>query len=140
MLIYVYVLRSSGTRVRVRQLLERQPTRGWLQYKQVPLDDYGPRWEAHLLTEAGGKSLLRPLNWARLRRVEGVMHLVGREDCGRGSKKSTPLWRPQSWMCAADPADAGPFLERLQAEEAKRPYNPLDEDDFDDPPIPLDWQ
>ncbi len=68
------------------------------------------------------------------------MHLVGREDCGRGSKKSTPLWRPQSWMCAADPADAEPFLQRLLAEEAKRPYNPLDEDDFDEPPIPLDWQ
>lgn len=138
MFIYVYVLRSSGTRVRVRDLLDRQPTRGWLQYKQVPLDDYGLRWEAHLLTEAGGKSLLRPLDRARVRRVEGVMHLVGREDCGRGSKKATPLWRPQSWMCALAPADAEPLLQRMQAATAAAPYNPF-EDERDDHIDHLDW-
>lgn len=67
------------------------------------------------------------------------MHLVGREDCGRGSKKSTPLWRPQSWMCAFDPADAAPMLERLRVAALSAPYDPF-EDDPDDHPIPLDWQ
>ncbi len=139
MFTHVYVLRNGGKRVASTDLLEQQPVRGWLQYKQVPLDDLGPRWEAHLLTMAGGKPLLRPLNWARLRRVEGVMHLVGREDCGRQSKKASPAWRRQSWMCAFDPADARPFLQRMAAAAAARPYDPL-EDDRDDFIDPLAWQ
>lgn len=138
MFIHVYVLRSSGKRARPRELLERQPVRGWLQYKQAPLDDYGPRWEAHLLEAAGGQPLLRSLHWARLRHVEGVMHLVGREDAGRQTKKSSPLWQRQSWMCALNPADARPFLLRMVAAAAAH-YDPL-EDDRDDYIDPLAWQ
>lgn len=135
---HVYLLRSNGFRVSARDLITRPPARGWLQYKQVPLDDYGLRWEAHLLTAAGGQPLLRPLHWARLRRVDGVMHLTGREDCGRGSKKASPLWRPQSWMCALDTADAVPLLQRMQDAAAAAPYNPL-LDERDDHIDHLDW-
>lgn len=122
-----------------RDLLARQPMLGWLVYQQVPLDDYGVRWEAHLLEDRGGKPLLLSLQWARLRRVDGVMHLVGREDCGRRSKKASPVWRPQSWMCAFDPTDAQPLLQRMQVAAAAAPYNPF-EDERDDHIDHLDWQ
>ena len=137
MLIHVYLLRSSGRRVPVRELIARPPTHGWLQYQQVPLDDYGVRWEAHLLGGRGGKPVLPSLHWARVRRMDGVMHLVGRENCGRASKKATPIWRLQSWMCVFDPADAQPMLERLQR-AARASTDPFDEE-FYDHSAHIDW-
>jgi len=129
---HIYQLRSFGSRVRASELLARPPAYGWLQYKQTPLDSYGQRWEAHLLTAQGGKPLLPPLFWARLRRVDGVMHLVGREDCGRQTKKASPAWKRQSWMCAADLTLAAPMLERLcEAEQKTLP------DDFDDDEVTM---
>lgn len=132
-------MRNNGRRVPARELSARPPVRGWLQYKETTIDTYSPRWEAQLLEAQGGRSVIPTLYWARFRRIEGVMHLVGREDCGRGGKKASPLWRPQSWMCAFDPADAAPMLERLRLAALSAPYDPF-EDDPDDHPIPLDWQ
>ncbi len=63
---------------------------GWLVYQQVPLDDYGVRWEAHLLEDRGGKPLLLSLQWARLRRVDGVMHLCRSGRLRAEIEKSVP--------------------------------------------------
>jgi hypothetical protein len=87
--------------------------RGWLEFKRSPLDSYGPRWEAHLLDQQGGRDIIPPMRYARLHRLDGVMHLVGQEEGGRkNTKASSRPWK-QSWLCALDAADAQPLLERV---------------------------
>lgn len=89
----------------------RTPTYGQLYFGPTPLDDYGPRMQARLLDQAGA-DLLSPLQFAKIARIEGVMHITGLEYYLRG-RKGTPNKHKQSWLCALQPADALPFLDRI---------------------------
>lgn len=128
MLLYVYRMRTGGNRLEGNDEALRRPVRGWLELRPSPRDDYGPRLEAHLREGEGGSALLRPLYWARVRRVSGVMHLAGKEECGRTATKAKSDLQPQSWLCAINPEDALPLLERVRISEWAR----------DIPDIPLD--
>lgn len=102
-----------------------------LTYKQSPLDDHGPRFETHLVDRAG-KALILPLYWARIRRIEGgVMHLAGTEEGGRTNTKARPERYKQSWLCAVNPADAMPLLDRVYI-TARHGYDPEADNDEDD--------
>jgi hypothetical protein len=113
-LIFVYRMRSWGSRIAGSDPALRKPVHGWLEFKRTPLDSYGPRMEAHLLDRQGGRDLIPPLRYAQIRRVNGVMHIVGREEGGRGSTKASSRPLAQSWLCALDPADALPLLGRVR--------------------------
>ncbi len=115
----------------------RTPARGWLEFKRSPLDSYGARWEAHLLDRQGGKDVIPPIRYARLHRVDGVMHIIGREEGGRPNTKAASVPWKQSWLCALDPADALPFLERVRVVRATG-FSPEDDFSDDDPFSPLE--
>lgn len=138
MWIYLYRMRSGGHRIAGANPALRQAVRGWLHFARTPLDDYGPRFEAHLLDSKGGKDLVPPLRYAQLRRVDGVMQIVGREEGGRKNTKVKSVPLKQSWLCALEPADAEPLLARVRVVSAT---GFSAEDDFaeDDPFAPLDW-
>ncbi len=114
MLLYVYRMRHGGARVAGSDPALRRAAYGWLEFARSPLDSYGPRWEAHLRIERGGhEDAIPPLHYARVLRVDGVMHLIGRENLGRGNTKAKPVWKQQSWLCAIDPAHAMPLLDKV---------------------------
>ncbi len=82
-------MRANGHRLASTDPALLRGVSGWLEFKRSPLDSYGPRMEAHLLDRPGGKDLIRPLYYARLVRIEGVLHLAGREREGRDRTKSS---------------------------------------------------
>lgn len=128
MFLVVYRMRERGQRLAGRSLtLRNGSVSGWLEYRPTPLDSYGPRMEAHLLDGLGGKDLIPPLYRAQLRRVAGVMHLVGWERLSRGTQKAKAEDMRQSWLCAASQADAVPFLNRVYVPGIAG-YSPEDED------------
>ena len=136
---YVYRMRTGGHRRAGADPALRAGVRGWLVFQRAPLDDYGPRWEAHLLNTQGGKDLIPPLRRAQLRRIDGVMQIVGSEEGGRPNTKAKSVPLKQTWLCALDPADAEPLLARVRLTSAS---GFSAEDDFadDDPFAPLAWQ
>lgn len=107
-------MRERGHRRSPTDLRQESGTKGWLYFGPVPLDDYGQRMEARLLNAHGGTDLILPLQYAQVRRMEGVMHITGKEHYGRGSKGRVEVWR-QSWMCAHDPQEAQALLHRVKA-------------------------
>lgn len=120
-------MRSSGQRIPGSDPGFRRGVQGLLTYKQSPLDDYGPRWEAHLKDQSG-KELLLPLYWARIRRIEGgVLHLAGIEEDGRKATKARPERWKQSWLCAVDREDAMRLLVKVYV-----PGREEDNDETDD--------
>lgn len=131
-------MRSGGHRLAGANPALRHGVRGWLLFARTPLDDYGPRWEARLLDARGGRDLIPPLRHAQLRRVDGVMHIVGREEGGRPNTKASSRPLKQSWLCVLDPADAEPLLGRVRIETASG-FSPEDDFATDDPFAPLDW-
>lgn len=86
---------------------------GLLYFGPVPIDDYGHRMEARLLDRPGGKDLILPLQFAQILRIQGVMHLTGKEYFGRGLKSKVQVWN-QSWMCCHDPLDAQHLIAKVQ--------------------------
>lgn len=132
-------MRSNGRRLAGADLHEQQPVQGWLEFKRSPLDSYGPRMEAHLLDQRGGKDLVLPLYYARLARIDGVMHLAGQERVGRSNTKANTRRVNQSWLCAMDPADALPLLERVYVVKASG-FSVDGDQDEDDPFAPLDYR
>lgn len=129
-------MRSGGHRIAGSDPALRQAVHGWLLYKRTPADDYGPRWEAHLLDRPNGKALTLPLFRARFARVDGVLHIVGTEEGGRTNTKARPsLWK-QSWLAAQDPADALPFLDKVSLSSATG-FSPEADHLDDDPYAPL---
>ena len=137
MLFHIYRMRIDGHRLAGADPRLRQPAYGWLQFKRSPLDSYGPRQEAHLLDKPGGKDLILPLYYARLARIDGVMHLTGQERIGRNATKASSRRVNQSWLCALDPADALPLLSRVHITSATG-FGPESDFDDDDPATPLD--
>lgn len=128
-LFYVYLMRSNGVPRDGNDPMLHEPVCGWLEYVKSPPDSLGPRMQAHLRDGRGGAHLLKPLQWARLRRIDGgVLHLTGREECGRPNTKAKSELRRQSWLCAADPAEAAPLLARVPIGEWAREIEdiPLD--------------
>lgn len=106
-------MRSGGHRIAGTDPNLRKHVYGWLHYRRTPTDDYGKRWEAHLLDKQGGKGLILPLYRARLSQIDGVCHIVGTEEGGRTNTKAKPsLWK-QSWLCAIDPSHALPLLDKV---------------------------
>lgn len=100
---------------------------GLLYFGPVPLDDYGHRMEARLLDRPGGKDLILPLQFAQIRRIQGVMHLAGKEYYGRGPKSRVQVWG-QSWMCCHDIADAQQLLAKVQLQGVAALFG--DEDEY----------
>lgn len=133
---HIYRLRSGGLRIAGSDPELRNGVYGWVEFKRSPLDSYGPRMEAHLLDRTNGKDLIRPLYYARLRRIDGVMHLAGREREGRNNTKANTRPVSQSWLCAFDPADALPLLAKIHV-HSPAGFSP-DEEYDDDPFAPLD--
>lgn len=74
----VYSMRDRGLRRQPRDLLNDLGTTGQLYFGPVPLDDYGLRMEARLITPEG-QDLILPLQYAQIRRIQGVIHIVGKE-------------------------------------------------------------
>lgn len=132
-------MRSNGHRLAGAELIHQQPVRGWLEFKRSPLDSYGPRMEAHLLDRRGGKDLILPLYYARLARIDGVMHLAGNERVGRSNTKANTRRVSQSWLCALDPADAQPLLARIRVTHSTG-FSAENDNDIEDPFEPLDYQ
>jgi len=130
-------MRANGHRLASTDPALLHGVPGWLEFKRSPLDSYGPRMEAHLLDRPGGKDLIRPLYYARLVRIEGVLHLAGREREGRSNTKANTRAVSQSWLCALDPADALPLLERVHVTRASG-LGPEDDMDDSDPFAPLE--
>lgn len=110
-LLYVYRLRSMGRRIHGNDSRLREPVRGQLYFGPTPLDDFGPRMQARLI-RPDGDDLILPLQFAKIARVEGVMHITGIEYYLRGRKGSPERWK-QSWLCASQAEDATPFLDRI---------------------------
>lgn len=130
-------MRSNGIRLAGTSPELRSFVRGWLEFKRTPEDSYGPRMEAHLLNQRGGKDLIRPLYYARLLRIDGVMHLAGKEREGRANTKASTRPVNQSWLCATDPADGLQILDRVYVHRASG----FGEDDpNDDPFAPLGYE
>lgn len=132
-------MRSNGRRLAGADLSQQQPVQGWLEFKRSPLDSYGPRMEAHLLDRRGGKDLILPLYYARLARIDGVMHLAGQERIGRSNTKASTQRVNQSWLCAVNPADALPLLERVYVVKASG-FSAENDLDDEDPFAPLGYQ
>lgn len=130
-------MRSSGHRLAGTNPALLRGVQGWLEYKRSPLDSYGPRMEAHLLDRPGGHDLIRPLYYARLVRIQGVLHLAGREREGRNNTKAKTRPVSQSWLCALDPADALPLLQQVRVTRVSG-FDPQDDEDEEDPFGPLD--
>lgn len=124
-------MRSRGIRRTHNDRALRAGVKGWLYFGPTPLDDFGPRMQARLLGP-DRNDLILPLQYARILRIEGVMHIAGVEYYLRGRKGSPERWK-QSWLCAHDPNDAFPILDRIKAVSATG-----FEDDPDDPVIHLD--
>ncbi len=137
MLLHVFRMRSSGHRLPSSDPGLRRGVAGMLTYKQSPLDDHGPRWEAHLINPESGKALLLPLYWARLKRIEGgIIHLAGIEEGGRQNTKAKPMRYKQSWLCALNPADALPLLAKVHVTSVSG-FDPEDDNAEDDDALHL---
>lgn len=130
-------MRSHGLRLEPSAPELHDFSRGWLEFKRTPLDSYGPRMEAHLLDQRGGKDVIRPLYFARLVRIDGVMHLAGLEREGRTNTKASTRPVKQSWLCVLDPAEAAPILNRVHI---KRASGFAEDDPNDDPFAPLNHE
>lgn len=120
-------MRRLGQRIAGADPVLRKPAHGWLEFVRIPSDSYGTRWEARLLHTRGGDDMIPPLSWARVLRIEGVMHLAGIEENARKSTKAQSQPERQSWLCANSPADALPILGRVQLPDPLA-FSP--EDDF----------
>lgn len=131
-LVTVFRMRERGQR-RSSSIRSDPGTRGWLHFDRVPLDDYGPRMEARLLTEHGGADLILPLQYAAIRRVSGVMHIVGKEYFSRSTKGKVEVWR-QSWMCATDLEHAHQLLDRVENRGLAAIFPDYEDDDQGNPP------
>jgi hypothetical protein len=122
----VYRMRERGLRRQPRDLLNDLGTTGQLYFGPVPLDDYGLRMEARLITPKG-QDLILPLQYAQIRRIQGVIHIVGKEYYGRRTKSKVVVWR-QSWMCTNEPQEAHKLLSRVQASGMAVIFGDDDED------------
>jgi hypothetical protein len=105
-------MRSRGQRIAGYTLRAAPGVSGWLVLQPHVLDGTEVGMVARLHRAPGGPEILVPLHHARVRRVDGVMHLIGTELVSR-STKGTPARWPQSWLCALHPADARPLLARV---------------------------
>ncbi|MDR6216210.1 hypothetical protein QE399_003899 [Paracidovorax wautersii] len=126
---HIFRIRSGGYRAS-RTSIWQSSVAGWLDYRMSLPDDYGPRWEAHLRAAPGGRDLITPLQWARIRRIDGVLHLAGREECGRPNTKAKSDLQPQSWLCALTPGDAEPLIARIRFTSATG-YTADEDDEYE---------
>lgn len=100
MLVDVVELRVRGVKRVVPDIKAAKPIRGWLK-----LDDKAPLWAtgtprlmASLLDPAQRQSLLEPLDYARVRRIErGSILIVGLQQHVREIRVYENL--PQAWWC-----------------------------------------
>lgn len=119
-------MRAQGRRVPKFSPDQMKGVLGHLYFGPTPLDDFGPRMQARLLDRAG-EDLILPLHYAKIARIDGVMHIAGIEYYLRGRKGSPERWK-QSWLCAHRPEDAWPILERVRVPSVT---GFSDEDDLD---------
>lgn len=112
MLFHVFQIRSGGLRRHSTDPHLRKSVQGWLYFGPTPLDDYGPRMQARLLGPDKA-DLILPLQYARILRMDGVVHIAGVEYYLRGRKGTPERWK-QSWLCAHDPLEALPILDRIK--------------------------
>ncbi len=110
---WVYRMRESGQRIAGADPRLRRGVEGWLEFSRSIMDVQQPSWEAHLRDGRGGKDLVLPLYRARLLRVDGVLHLAGRESLGRQTQKAKSRPAPQSWLVALDPLDALRLIDKV---------------------------
>lgn len=106
------MMRERGARVPGYRLRETSGVPGWLVLQPHLLDGREVGMVARLYRSQGGPEILVPLHYARVRRIDGVMHLAGTELVSRSTKGAPARW-PQSWLCALDPVGARPLLERV---------------------------
>lgn len=125
--ITVYRMRERGLRRQPRALLNDPGTTGQLYFGSVPLDDYGVRMEARLITP-DGQDLILPLQYAQIRRIQGVIHIVGREYYGRRTKSKVLIWK-QSWMCTNEPQEARKLFQKVPVTGLARIFG--DDEDMD---------
>lgn len=126
-------MRSRDQRVAGCVLRQQPGTPGWLRIEPDVLDGHERGLRARLLDHRGGKDVILPLYGARLRRVDGVMHIIGTELMPK-SRKGRPWEYRQSWLCATDPADAREFLERVYV-TSPTGFN-AEDDDLSELPVP----
>lgn len=71
--------------------------------------------EAHLRQGRGGVDLITPLLYARVAKLDGMLHLQGYEVIARKATKSRSSKYPQSWLCALETAEAEKALQQLRS-------------------------
>lgn len=126
MQVTVYRMRDRGTRYDARNPALRKGVKGWLRFLHVS-DDYGRRTVAQLVAGQGShEDLIPPLQDAQIRRIDGVMHLVGVEKVGYDGRHERGARFKQSWLCAGDEAQALAFLDRVTYQTD----NPFEEMDY----------
>lgn len=125
MQVTVYRMRQRGTRYDARNPALRQGVNGWLRFLHVS-DDYGRRTVAQLVAGQGShEDLIPPLQGVQIRRIDGVMHLVGLEKVGSDGRHERGHRFKQSWLCATDEAQALTFLDRVTY-ETEDPFEAAD--------------
>lgn len=127
--VVAWQMRSRGSRVPGLTLRRTPGTSGWLAFIPDILDGHERGMRAQLLAGRGGRDLLHPLRDARIRRLDGVIHITGHELVARTTKGKAERWA-QSWLCVLDPADAAPILARVFVDV----FGFSDETDDDEPP------
>jgi len=116
--VWVYRMRENGLRKAGSDPRLRRGVEGWLDFCRSRLDTQQPSWEAHLRDGRGGRDLVQPLYRARLLRVDGVLHLAGKEFQGRQTQKAKSWPTPQSWLVALDPLDGLRLIEKIYVTSA----------------------
>lgn len=105
-------MRSRGRRIPGNESQLRESVAGHLYFGPTPLDDFGPRMQARLVDQQG-EDVILPLHYAKILRVDGVMHICGIEYYLRGRKGSPERWK-QSWLCTRKPEDALAILDKVR--------------------------
>lgn len=99
-------------------------------------DDYGRRTVARLVAGHGShEDVIPPLQRAQIRRIDGVMHLVGVERVGYDGRHERGPKYQQSWLCAADEALSLATLDRV----THQTENIFEEMDYHEEVLPPDY-
>ena len=91
--------------------------------------------QGRVVGQGSHEDLIPPLQGAQIRRIDGVMHLVGLEKVGSDGRHERGHRFKQSWLCATDEAQAMAFLDRV-THETEDPFEAADY--LEDRPAP-DW-
>jgi hypothetical protein len=120
--LFVYQLRSGGTRRPRSSILQGKPARGRFIYREYEVGDR-KIMRASLVGE-DGLDLLDPLIHASIPKIGLGMHVVGTQYIGHGGAKSRTRKYPQSWVCAQTDPDLKALINLVPeyADEDDKPF------------------